>query len=155
MDVKELLKSKYGLELPNPPKPIGVYRPISQVGNVLYLSGQTSTRDGQLLYKGVVGKDYTVEEAQVAARICALNLLAVLYEYLEGDLSQVKQVVQMVGYVRSAEGFGDQPAVINGAAQLFVDVYGEAGIPSRLALGTNELPGGAPVEVMAVVELKA
>ena len=154
MDVKEILKTKYNLEMPNPPKPIGVYRPFARVGNVLYLSGQTSTRDGQLIYKGVVGKDYTVEEAQVAARICALNLLAVLNDCLEGELSRVKQIVQMVGYVRSAEGFGEQPAVINGAAQLFADIYGEAGIPSRLALGTNELPGGAPVEVMIVAELK-
>lgn len=153
MNVKEILKTKYDLEIPECPKPVALYRPCARVGNLLYLSGQTASKDGKQLYSGVVGKDYTVEEAKVAARLSALNLIAAMNVYLEGDFSKVKQVVQILGFVRSAPGFGDQPAVVNGASELFYDCFGEAGIASRAALGTNELPGGAPVEVLAVVEL--
>lgn len=151
--VEEVLRIKYGYELPNAPTPIAVYRPAVQTGKLLYLSGQTSTKDGELLYSGVVGRDYTVEQGYKAAQIAAINLLAVIRDCLDGDFSRVKKIVQLIGYVRSAEGFADQPAVVNGASQLFADVFGEAGIGSRLALGTNELPGGAPVEVMLIVEL--
>jgi endoribonuclease L-PSP len=154
MDIDAIIRVKYGVELPDPPKPGGIYSPVCPAGNLLFLSGQTSTRNGELQYRGIVGKDYTIEQGQDAARICALNLLAALKGYLDGDLSRVKRVVQLIGFVRSAEGFGAQPQVVNGASQVFLDVFGENGLPARIALGTNELPGGAPVEVMIIVEVE-
>lgn len=105
-----------------------------------------------LEYLGVVGEDMSIETAQQAAQLAALNILAVLKLDL-GDLDRIRQIVQVVGYVRCAKGFEDQPKVINGASQVFKDLWGDAGIAARLALGTNELPEGSPVEIMAVVEL--
>ena len=133
-----------GLELPEVKKPAGLYVFTKQVGNLVYVSGQTPDIGSILQYKGVVGEDMSIETA--------LNILAVLKLDL-GDLDRIRQIVQVVGYVRCAKGFEDQPKVINGASQVFKDLWGDAGIAARLALGTNELPEGSPVEIMAVVEL--
>lgn len=152
MSVEQTLKEKYNLEIPAPPKPGGLYTPVVQTGNLVYVSGQTPVRDGKLLFKGKVGRDLTVEEGQEAARVAALNCLALLKNYL-GDLEKIKRFVQVVGYVRSADEFGDQPAVMNGASGLILDLFGERGAHTRLALGANELPGGAAVEVMCIVEV--
>ena len=154
MDIKKFVIEKYGMELPPAPTPGGIYSPVRQVGNLLYLSGQTPTINGVLEYKGKVDRDLSVEEGQKAARLCALNLIAVLNDYLDGHLERVKQIVQLVGFVRSSEDFAMQPQVINGASQVFFDVFGNDGLASRLAIGTNELPGGAPVEVLLTVEIK-
>lgn len=152
MTVEEILKEKYNLEIPAPAKPAGLYTPVVQTGNLVYVSGQTPIRDGKLLFKGKVGRELTVEQGQEAARYAALNCLALLKAYL-GDLGKVKRFVQVLGFVRSAEDFGDQPAVMNGASRLILDLFGERGAHTRLALGTNELPGGAPVEVTFIVEV--
>lgn len=153
MNADQIIKEKYGVEIPAPSKPGGIYSPVCPAGNLLFLSGQTATVNGELKYRGVVGKDYSVEEGQEAARLCAFNLLAALKDYLNGDLSKVKRIVQLVGVVRSAEGFSAQPQVINGASQVFLDVFGENGLPARIAFGTNELPGGSAVEVMIIAEV--
>ena len=137
-----------GLELPEVKKPAGLYVFTKRVGNLVYVSGQTPDIGSILQYRGVVGEDMSIETAQQAA----LNILAVLKLDL-GDLDRIRQIVQVVGYVRCAKGFEDQPKVINGASQVFKDLWGDAGIAARLALGTNELPEGSPVEIMAVVEL--
>ncbi|MCF0252953.1 MAG: RidA family protein [Duodenibacillus sp.] len=142
-----------GLELPKVSPPAGLYVPAKRVGNLLYLSGQTPDIDGELQYEGVVGEDFSVEQAYAAARLAGLNLLAAVKQAL-GDLDAVAGFVQVLGYVRSAPGFTEHPKVINGASQLFRDLYGEAGVSTRMALGTNELPEGSPVEIMAVVEIK-
>ena len=131
-----------GLELPEVKKPAGLYVFTKQVGNLVYVSGQTPDIGSILQYKGVVGEDMSIETAQQAAQLAALNILAVLKLDL-GDLDRI----------RRAKGFEDQPKVINGASQVFKDLWGDAGIAARLALGTNELPEGSPVEIMAVVEL--
>ena len=131
-----------GLELPEVKKPAGLYVFTKQVGNLVYVSGQTPDIGSILQYKGVVGEDMSIETAQQAAQLAALNILAVLKLDL-GDLDRI----------RCAKGFEDQPKVINGASQVFKDLWGDAGIAARLALGTNELPEGSPVEIMAVVEL--
>ena len=154
MNVETILMENYGLTLPVPPKPVALYKPVRQAGNLLFLAGQTATIDGKLLHPGVLGSTLSVEEGILSARLAALNLLAVLNEYLDGALERVSQIVQLTGYIRSAPGFGAQPAVLNGASELFYTVFGDNGIAARAALGTNELPGGASVEVMAVVELK-
>lgn len=152
MDELNRLRSM-GLSLPPVPRPVAVYVPAKQVGNLVWISGQTPTREGKLLVHGKLGKDLTVEQGQEAARIAMLNCLAILHEHLHGDLGRVKQVIQVVGYVASAEGFGEQPLVVNGASQLLVDCFGERGKHTRLALGVNELPFGAPVEVTLLVEI--
>lgn len=152
MTAEERLK-EMGLTLPPAPAPGGVYKPCRQVGNLVYVSGQTPTLEGVHQVVGVVGDDLTVEDGQRAAQLCALNILSVLHSSL-GDLDRIRQFVQVIGYVRSAPGFGAQPQVINGASELFRDLYGEEGLATRLAIGTNEIPGGAAVEILAVVEVE-
>lgn len=152
MEVLDRL-GRLGLNLPPVPKPVAVYVPAKRAGNLVWVSGQAATHDGKLMFSGKLGKDLTVEQGQEAAKIAMLNCLAILQDYL-GDLDRVKQVIQVLGYVASAEGFGQQPQVVNGASQLLVDCFGERGKHTRLALGTNELPLGTPVEVTLLVEIE-
>lgn len=140
MKVEQKLR-EMGLELPELPKPNGLYAPSRRVGNLIYIAGQTPDIHGVRQVVGVVGEDLTIEDGQRSAQICALNILSVLKAEL-GDLDKVKQFVQIISYVRCAKGFGNQPLVIDGASRLFRDLYGEAGIAARLAIGANELPGG-------------
>ena len=152
MKVEQKLR-EMGLELPELPKPNGLYAPSRRVGNLIYIAGQTPDIHGVRQVVGVVGEDLTIEDGQRSAQICALNILSVLKAEL-GDLDKVTQFVQIISYVRCAKGFGNQPQVIDGASRLFRDLYGEAGIAARLAIGANELPGGSATEILAVVEAK-
>ena len=142
---------KLGLELPEVKKPAGLYVFTKRVGNLVYVSGQTPDIGSILQYKGVVGEDMSIETAQQAAQLAALNILAVLKLDL-GDLDRIRQIVQVVGYVRCAKGFEDQPKVINGASQVFKDLWGDAGIAARLALGTN---GGSGISPLALTLYEA
>ena len=142
-----------GLTLPKPPAPVASYVPtrLVPVGDnraLLYVSGQISVRDGQRL-TGRCPDQVTIGQAQDAARASALNVLAQIEAAV--GLENVEQVTQVTGFVLSAEGFGDQPAVMNGASDLFVAVLGDAGKHSRAALGANALPFSVTVEIMAVV----
>jgi enamine deaminase RidA (YjgF/YER057c/UK114 family) len=109
-------------------------------------------RGADLVFTGKVGGDRTIEEGAEAAKLCALNILAQAQKYL-GDLGRIKSVVKVLGFVASAPGFNDQPKVINGASQLFIDLFGDAGRHARSAIGVNELPGNISVEVEAIFEL--
>jgi enamine deaminase RidA (YjgF/YER057c/UK114 family) len=120
------------------------------VQNLLYLSGTTPRKDGAAYLPGVVGKDLDVAQGYEAARYAALMTLAAV-KYALGDLDRVLQVVHMVGYVNSAPGFGDQPRVINGAADLFVALFGERGKPTRAAIGCQGLGGNASVEIVVTL----
>ena len=120
------------------------------VQNLLYLSGTTPRKDGHPYLPGVVGKDLNVEQGYDAARYAALTTLAAV-KYALGDLDRVEQIVHMVGYVNSAPGFGDQPRVINGAADLFVSIFGERGKPTRAAIGCQGLGGNASVEILVTL----
>src|SRR5215510_7062160 len=120
------------------------------VRNLLYLSGTTPRKDGQGYLPGVVGKDLTVAQGYEAARYAALTTLATV-KYALGDLERVQQIVHMIGFVNSAPGFSDQPRVINGAADLFVELFGERGKPTRAAIGCQGLGGNASVEIIATV----
>lgn len=133
---------KLGLELPEVKKPAGLYVFTKRVGNLVYVSGQTPDIGSILQYKGVVGEDMSIETAQQAAQLAALNILAVLKLDL-GDLDRIRQIVQVVGYVRCAKGFEDQPKVINGASQVFKDLWGDAGIAARLAWVPMNCPKAA------------
>lgn len=152
MNVYENLK-KMNLELPPLPPRGGIYIPVRKVGNLLFTAGQGSTLNGVPVVQGKAGADVTLEEAQKAARIAAMNMLSILHDYT-GDLNRIENVVKILGLVASAPGFGNQPQVINGASQLLIDVFGEAGQHARTAIGTNELPGNITVEIEGVFELK-
>jgi enamine deaminase RidA (YjgF/YER057c/UK114 family) len=115
--------------------------------NVLYLSGTTPRKDGKGYLTGVLGKDLTIEQGYEAARYAAVTTLAAM-KYALGDLDRVKQIIHMVGYVNSAPGFSDQPRVINGAADVLVELFGAAGKPTRAAIGCQGLGGNASVEII-------
>jgi enamine deaminase RidA (YjgF/YER057c/UK114 family) len=140
------------LVLPVPPKPVATYIPVVRAGDLLFLSGMIPVRDGTLVMAGKLGQDVSIEQGYEAAKICVLNALAVIREQV-GTLDRVKQVVRMVGYVSSAAEFVQQPAVINGASDLLVKIFGDAGRHARVAIGAVALPLNAPVEIELIVQL--
>ena len=143
------------IELPTPPAAAASYVPCVRCGNLLFLSGQGTIFNGKRLYIGAVGREQSQEDAYQAARICGLNLLAQLKKYL-GSLDKVKKIVNLRGYVNSAPDFFLQPAVINGASDLMISVFGvEVGSHSRTAVGVSSLPNNITVEVELVVEIDA
>lgn len=152
MGVEERLQ-ELGLELPAPPEPAAAYIPAVRAGDLLFISGQLPWIKGELRYKGKVGKELTVEQGQAAARLCALNALSIAKAAL-GNLDLVERVVQVSGFVASADGFTDQPQVINGASELLIQAFGEKGRHARMAIGTNELPRGTPVEIAFIFQVR-
>jgi enamine deaminase RidA (YjgF/YER057c/UK114 family) len=143
--------TELGLTLPTVVPPLASYVPAVQSGNYVYVSGQLPMVEGRLPLTGKVGREVTPEQATDLARRCALNALAAI-EGLVG-LGRVVKIVKVVGFVASAEGFTGQPAVVNGASNLFGDVFGEQGRHARSAVGVSELPLGAPVEVEVIAEI--
>jgi enamine deaminase RidA (YjgF/YER057c/UK114 family) len=139
------------ITLPAPSAPIANFVPAVRAGNLLFVSGATAGADWTL--RGKVGKDLTVEQGYQAARQVAINQLAVIKAAL-GSLDRVKRIVKVLGMVNSAEGFGDQPKVINGFSDLMVEVFGDAGRHARSAVGMAGLPGNHPVEVELIVEVE-
>ena len=143
-----------GLALPPPPKPGGNYVPGVRVGNLLFLSGHGPGRvDGVPSARGKVGRDLSIEDGYTVAREVGINLLGTAKALL-GSLDKVKRVVKVLGMVNSAEGFGDQPKVINGFSDLMVEVFGENGRHARSAVGMAELPSGIPVEIEMILEVE-
>ncbi len=144
--------AELGIELPTVAAPAGSYQPTARTGDLLFTAGQLPFVDGVLPAKGKVGADVTPEQANGFARTAAINVLAAVHAAV--GLDAVVRVVKVVGFVASAEGFTGQPGVINGASDLFVEVFGDAGRHARSAVGVAELPLGAPVEVEAIVEVR-
>jgi enamine deaminase RidA (YjgF/YER057c/UK114 family) len=142
-----------GIALPSPPKPMANYVPWRIGGGLLFLSGVGPRRPDGTSMTGTVGADLTVEQGYEAARICGMNLLANMKNAL-GSLDRVDTILKVLGMVRSTPEFGDQPEVINGCTDLFVQVFGDAGRPARSAVGMVSLPRGIPVEIEAVVLLR-
>ncbi|MCL2109611.1 MAG: RidA family protein [Oscillospiraceae bacterium] len=151
MDIYKKLQ-ELQIELPPAPKALASYVPVKVVGNLAYVSGQVPLKDGKFTCVGKVGRDVTIEQAQIAAKLVAVNTLANLHECI-GDLNKIKSVVKVLGFVASADGFNSQPDVINAFSQVFVDVFGEAGRHARSAVGTNELPMDISVEIESIFEL--
>ena len=141
-----------GLSLPEIPPAAGAYVPAVKTGNLVFCSGQGPFKDGRFEYLGKVGKDVSVKKGYEAARIAALNCLAEICSVI-GSLNNIKRIVQIRGFVNSAEDFFDQPKVVNGASELVLNIFGEAGKHARSALGTSSLPLNIPVEVEMVVEV--
>ena len=151
MDIYSKLK-ELNITLPELPPRGGIYKPVKQVGNLLYVSGQGATVKGIPEIVGKVGAERTLEEGRQAARLCALNALSTLEDYL-GDLNRIKSVVKTLGFVASAAGFNDQPKVIDGASSLYQEIWGEDGVGARSAISTNELPGNITVEIEFIFEV--
>lgn len=144
--------AELGVELPTPVAPVANYVPYTITGNLVFISGQVSIGPEGLV-KGRLGDDMTLDQGVEAARACAINLLAQLKAACGGDLGRVKRVVKLGGFVNSAPDFTDQPKVVNGASDLMVEVFGEAGRHSRAAVGAPSLPLGAAVEIDGVFEI--
>ena len=142
-----------GISLPEPARPVAAYVTAVRSGNMVYVSGQLPVVEGRPAHLGRLGADgLSLEEGVEAARRCAVNVLAVLKAEL-GELARVRRVVKVTGFVASAPDFHDQPKVINGASELFMAVFGDAGRHARSAVGMAALPLGVPVEVEAIVEV--
>ncbi|MET0966477.1 MAG: RidA family protein [Nakamurella sp.] len=151
MTAKDRL-AELGITLPPTATPAGSYVPTVQTGNLLFTAGQLPYVDGRLPATGRVGNEVSPEDAKNHARQAALNLLAAVDAAV--GLDAVERVVKVVGFVASAEGFTGQPGVINGASDLFAEVFGDAGVHARSAVGVAELPLGAPVEVEAILQVR-
>jgi enamine deaminase RidA (YjgF/YER057c/UK114 family) len=154
MNESEILQrlSELGLELPAVPVPVASYVPVTVAGNLAFVSGQIPMSEGRPIAIGTLGSDVTVAEAQHAAAQAALQSISALRVAL-GSLDRVRQVVQVTVYVAAIPGFLEHPEVANGASELFIGVFGEAGRHARAAIGMSSLPRGASVEVAAVVEV--
>ena len=150
--VEERLKAA-GLELPKPTSPVANYVPFVRIGELVHISGQVSV-DASGGVRGTVGEAVDLESAKRGARMCALNLLAQMKAACDGDLDRVVQVVKLNGFVQAGEGFTDIPQVVNGASDLMVEAFGEAGRHARSAVGVYRLPLGFSVEVDAVVAVR-
>ena len=142
-----------GYSLPEPPKPIASYVPSVRVGKLLFVSGVLPLVNDRPLYTGKLGREVTLEQGYEAAKVAALNALSIIKSSL-GSLEKVRRVVRLVGYVASVEGFNEQPKVVNGASDLLIQVFGDKGKHSRVAVGVMELPRGAPVEIEMIVQTK-
>jgi enamine deaminase RidA (YjgF/YER057c/UK114 family) len=152
MTVEARLK-ELNLSLPIPPAPVASYVPFVVTGNLVFISGQVTLGDGGLQYVGIVGKDLTLEDGQAAARLCAINVVAQLKAACGGDLDRVKRCVKLGVFVNAVAGFAQHPEVANGASNLIVEIFGDAGKHSRAAVGAGSLPRNVAVEVEAVFEI--
>lgn len=150
MSVEQKL-AELGLTLPNVATPAGAYVPAVISGNLVFTAGQIPLVDGTLMATGKVGDEISAEYAKEIAQRCALNALAAIKSVI-GDLSRVKRVVKVVGFVASTPDFTGQPGVLNGASELLGKVFGDAGLHARSAVGVAALPLDAPVEVELIVE---
>jgi enamine deaminase RidA (YjgF/YER057c/UK114 family) len=153
MSIKEKLAA-LGLTLPTAAAPVAAYVPAVKTGNLVFTAGQLPVVDGKLVLTGKVGSDVTPEDAKKMAQICALNALAAIS--LVADIDQIEKIIRVGGFVNGAPGFVAIPAVINGASELLIKLFGEVdGKHARTAVGVAELPLNAPVEVEMVVQVKA
>ena len=143
-----------GLNIPELPKALANYVPYKIVGKTMYISGQAPVHNGELIYKGKVGSDITVEDGIKAARLCVTNIIAAVKTGLKGDWGKLDSFVKLTGYVNCQDTFTDQPKIINGASDMLVEIFGDQGRHSRVAVGSNALPLGIAVEIDAIVQLK-
>jgi enamine deaminase RidA (YjgF/YER057c/UK114 family) len=150
--IDEKLKS-LGIILPVSTKPVANYVPWVISGNLIYVSGQVPFVGGVITHPGTLGNTVTLDEAKAEARICAINIIAHLRDACGGDLDKIKRIVKLTAFVASAPNFIEQPSIVNGASDLFVAVFGEAGRHARSAVGVAALPLNAAVEIDAIAEL--
>jgi len=148
--IDEKLKS-LGITLPTPPKPAGSYIPVVTSGNLVFVSGQIPMQDGKVSYTGKVPTERTIEDAQNAAKICAVNILAQIKANL-GSLDRISKIVRVSGFVNSTGDFAEHPKIINAASDLFFEIFGEKAKHSRIAVGVSSLPLNSTVEIDMIAE---
>ena len=153
MSVEENIK-KLNLIIPNAPDPVGAYVAYKKISKLLFISGQISIDAEGKLVKGKVGKDLNLQEAQNAAKLCAINIIAQAKKACNGNLEMISNCIKLSGFVNSTDDFIDQPKVINGASELISYVFGEKGKHTRAAVSVNSLPLGVAVEIDSIFELK-
>ena len=141
------------IKLPKAADPVGSYVATKISGKLLFISGQISIDESGELIKGKVGKDLTTDEAYKAAERCGISIISQVKKACGGDLSKVKSCIKLTGFVNSTDDYTEQPKVINGASDLIVSIFGDAGMHTRAAVSTNSLPLGVSVEVDAIFEL--
>jgi enamine deaminase RidA (YjgF/YER057c/UK114 family) len=142
-----------GITVPEAAAPVANYVGFVRSGNLVFVSGQVPIKDGKFHYQGKVGAEVSLEDAQEAAKMCAVNIIAQLKAACGGDLDRVQRIVKLGGFVNSVPEFGDQPKVINGASDLMVAVFGDKGKHARAAVSAGALPLGVAVEIDAVAEI--
>jgi enamine deaminase RidA (YjgF/YER057c/UK114 family) len=142
-----------GIIIPDAPKPLASYIPAARSGSMVFTAGQVPMVNGKLVSEGKVGSEVTLEDAVKAAEICAVNCLSVIKSEI-GDLDRIKRIVKVTVFVSSADGFTQQPQVANGASDLLVKIFGDAGKHARSAVGVSGLPVNAPVEIEMIAEIK-
>jgi enamine deaminase RidA (YjgF/YER057c/UK114 family) len=150
--IEEKIK-ELGYHLPEPPKPLAAYVPAVIAGGLVFTAGQLPITDGALKFTGKLGKEISEEDGKKAAELCALNCLSAVKGVI-GELNRIEQVIKLTVFVNSAEGFTNQPVVANGASEMMEKIFGKNGSHARSAVGTNELPKNAPVEIEMIVKLK-
>jgi enamine deaminase RidA (YjgF/YER057c/UK114 family) len=153
MNQYEIALSKLGLCIPEPAIPVANFVPYTVVEKLVYISGQIPIKDGQVSFVGKLGQEFSVEQGQDAARLCALHALALIRHACDGDLNRVVRCVRLGGFINSTPDFANQPEVMNGASDLIVSVFGERGRHARAAVGVNSLPRNVAVEVDAIFEI--
>jgi len=149
--IEEKIKS-LNITLPTPPKPAGSYIPVVRTGNLAYVSGQIPIKDGKVQYQGKVPTNISIEDAQKAANLCIINVLAQLRAEL-GTLDKISRIVRVSGFVNSSPDFTDQPKIINAASNLLFEIFGQKGQHSRIAIGVASLPLNSSIEIDAIVEI--
>ena len=152
MDLDTKIK-ELNIKLPKAPDPVGAYVAFKFVNNLLFISGQLPINEKNILIKGKIGKDLSIEDGYNAAKQCALNILAQVKKACNGDLKKIKSCVKLTGFVNSSDNFNDQPKVINGASDLIALIFQENGKHVRAAVSVNSLPLGSAVEVDAIFEI--
>ncbi len=144
--------NQLGVSLPTAPKPAGSYVPVVVSGKLAFVSGQIPIKDGQVIYQGKVGIEQSIEQAQKAAKLCIINGLAQINTYF-GTLDNLEKIIKISGFVNSAQDFTEHPKVINAASDFLVEIFGEEGRHSRIAIGVSSLPLNATVEIDMLVEI--
>ena len=145
--------AELGIALPGTVPPLASYVPSVQAGNLLFVSGQITLKDGKPDFIGKLGRDFTSEQGYQAARLCGINIVAQLKAAL-GELDRVKRIVKLTGFVNAVPEFTEQPQVVNGASDLLAEIFGDKGRHARSAVGVGSLPRGVACEVEAIVEIE-
>ena len=143
-----------GIEIPDMPAALANYVPFKVSDSIVYVSGQAPVKNGELIYKGKVGKDISIDEGIKAAELCCVNIIAALKKSINGDWNRLDSFLKLGGFVNCNNDFYDQPKIINGASDLLVDIFGEQGKHARFAVGSNSLPMNISVEIDAIIKIK-
>jgi len=152
LNISNILQ-ELNIQIPEAPEPVGAYVAFKKVNNLLFISGQLPISSDGKIIKGKIGDNLTLEDGQMASRLCVINILAQVSKALDGNLDKVKNCIKITGFVNSTNDFKDQPKVINPASETLAKVFGDNGKHARAAISTNSLPLGAAVEIDAIFEI--